>query len=297
MELDPLSPNFWQPTKPIWSQDKLLEVDDSISQMRSDALVTGFMRQTLNQSDIVKDVKTTIQSFIILKELLIKAAEHHYIGATQIDDCGKIHAYDNIIIEKNGLLSVQGWNGNAGGTIYIECMGNLILHKGAMISVQGKGYRGSRSYSPGEGPGGGTSYSDGQYASGDKEYGDKELTQLYLGSGGGMDPDSFSALQGGNGGGIISIDVKGDIIMHRKASIMANGDVTSSMSGNGSGGSILIKCRKLNMQNSSCISAISDGRIRIDLRTDLNDLCEPEKEFKQKIYSENIKPDPFWGST
>ena len=85
--------------------------------------------------------------------------------------------------------------------------------------------------------------------------------------------------------------------MHNDTFIVADGHEPCSCAGAGSGGSILIKCRKLNMQNTSKISSIPGGRIRIDLGIDLDDFCGEEKKFKQTMYEKNIKPEPFWGSS
>eukprot|EP01084_Bolivina_argentea_P013799 25865_1 len=51
--------------------------------------------------------------------------------------------FTSILIQKNGTLSVNGWNVNKlGGILNILCKGNIILEENAKIELNGKGYTG-----------------------------------------------------------------------------------------------------------------------------------------------------------
>ena len=121
-----------------------------------------------------------------------------------------------------------------------------------------------------------TKYREGIDGRGGAIYGDEQLNVINFGSGGGG--GDYGDSKGGNGGGIIVIDCKQNIHMNQMSALRANGQRGKyETDGCGSGGSIFIKCKQLNMNNSSRIEAIGgrnkmkgnggnggDGRIRID---------------------------------
>ena len=246
--------------------------------------------------------------FINYKNIIIPSNTTHKLSSdTQ-------HYLGNIILNNNAILSISAaWDGYQGGKLLIHC-DNLILHKNATITVSGLGYRGGDRYEQGESyngigikskhsnrGGGGGGYgvctnghhnpaANGGYGTkgwcwktesghntsfGGKVYGDKELSVLYLGSGGG----GAWGGKGGNGGGAIMIECEGIIRMKEGSSIIANGEIGARSpylrqdGGNGSGGSIWIKCDKLKMDKKDVwIKAMSGndveyglGRIRVDL--------------------------------
>eukprot|EP01084_Bolivina_argentea_P107983 193008_1 len=279
-----------------WSPDELLILDQN-QESRAILLIHGFVRiaqhnniEILQQTPVA--ILHMIKSFICYPELIIKSEEKYIIHSD------KIHIFENIIIQENGILTVDAWNGQKGGLFCIQSLEHIILHTNASINVIGAGYKGSdNEYFIGEGPGGGSKGCDGNYAIGDRAYGDKQLSKLYLGSGAGL-IDDYLGIKGGDGGGIISILVSGNIIMHQRSHIVANGTRNFSpvaSNGSGSGGSVLIKCNKLNMGDGAFISSKPNGRIRIDLYQQMDGMLKEEKQYKELIYKNNIKPQPFYG--
>eukprot|EP01084_Bolivina_argentea_P241513 405425_1 len=258
--------------------------DDS----KSILLIIGFMRH-FNILNVPFDITDVIESFVFEHLLIHNGKTMQFYGK----ESQQTYFCKSITIQQNGILTVEKWNGKIGGALYLYCVNDIILHTNAQINVNGRGYKGSTSYEMGEGPGGGRVMTDASYAvqipsvipsiHGGTVYGDKELTKLWLGSGGGIDDESWTDMKGGNGGGIISICSYGNIIMKEYSTITANGIKPRSCAGSGSGGSILIECNKLDMAENTSIQSKPHGRIRINLN----------KNSKSNI--KKIEPKPFWG--
>jgi uncharacterized repeat protein (TIGR01451 family) len=147
------------------------------------------------------------------------------------------YTYNNILITNNAVLTLNG-------AVTINAQ-SLIVNPSSFISANGKGYPAmqgpgagagsvnSGSYGAGAGYGGNGSNSYCDYALGGFGYGDiKQPSEI--GSGGG-------ATVGGAGGGAISINIAGSLILN--GTIMSNGadgKPYAFYGGGGSGGSIYI---------------------------------------------------------
>ena len=218
-----------------------------------------------------------------------------------------IHKFGTLKVPGFQHITVSGWNEktDAGGKLIIHCY-SLILEGKSSIDVSGKGYKGGKiladicyqgysyngtpkcSKSNNYGGGGcGSAGGRGNYggyrdcefvlfpstgANGER-YGDEELSTVHLGS----------------GGGAVIIFCKKDIIIHKKASILADGEMiyqTSAIDkkkhcvhgGGGSGGSIYLKAPNITNRGTiraaggrcyreddyNCILTGYGGRIRLE---------------------------------
>jgi len=189
-----------------------------------------------------------------------------------------------------------------GGRIVINATGAVTIDATSSITAEGKGYRGgagdyngggyqgesstgvgAQSTSSNGGGGGGAAYGSGNVAGGagygeagtgssgqgGAAYGTADLAILYLGSGGGGSSSSGYAT-GGSGGGAIRICAASISVF---GSICCDGNDGVNNSGAGSGGSIYLRARTLNLGEGR-VTALGganhpggDGRIRLDYNT------------------------------
>jgi YD repeat-containing protein len=191
-------------------------------------------------------------------------------------DSNAIPNFQSLIITNGATLSANPWNGTNGGWIILKVQSVLIVATNSAISASSIGYRGGvlvvtnsgpnryvapfqgESYagSPGwsssanYGGGGGSAWGGGGGygsigsaganggGSGGGTYGVASLSTVYIGSGGGAANWNNSIETGGNGGGVIVLNVGN---LNLQGQIQANGGSCQSFAGGGSGGSILLQ--------------------------------------------------------
>ena len=161
----------------------------------------------------------------------------------------------------------------AGGTNYVYCSptnggsvklvlpNGLTVATGGMINANGAGYKGGAAFANtnGFGPGGGKynavsgGSGGGGYGGrggaeinsgslGGPTYGTSNLPPFQPGSGGG----SYSAGEGGWGGGLVWIEASsGNVTIDGSIQAIGAPEIGHGMAGNGSGGGIYIRCRRL----------------------------------------------------
>ncbi|MBI9050026.1 MAG: hypothetical protein JEZ00_11440, partial [Anaerolineaceae bacterium] len=149
-----------------------------------------------------------------------------YLTSSGVTQVLLIPRIENITVQSGGVLTVNDWDGNTGGALYLD-LNNITINDGGQIHADAKGYEAE------EGPGAGLSYAAGGYggegasniypATTGKIYGDA-FAPLLLGSGGGKFTSSGFVRAGGNGGGIVRIN----------AQTINNDGILSSIGGQGS---------------------------------------------------------------
>jgi hypothetical protein len=107
----------------------------------------------------------------------------------------KIHFYEAITIQKNGILTTEPFKkGENNGILRIRCVGNLIIEKGGKIDVSELGYLG------GLNSGISSDGIDPQGMSYDEKIGIKSLAANFGGGGGGQSSSKYGSIAGGGGG-------------------------------------------------------------------------------------------------
>jgi hypothetical protein len=198
----------------------------------------------------------------------------------------------------NGTLTADAWSGEKGGVMFVKVLQSTEVV--GNIDMTGKGYRGSPSAYRGngesysgrgsgsdtgtnnEGGGAGNYYrcgSGGGFAtqgsarnnmynggscSPGTTYGDPELTKWFFGSGGGSSRDRNYTWPGQPAGGIVVLWTSG---LSVRGSIQSRSATTSRYFG-GSGGTIFLRARSMNVGNNRVNAAAQSyggaGRIRLD---------------------------------
>ncbi len=153
------------------------------------------------------------------------------------------YTYQDITITNNATLTLEADTGtDTGVTINAR---NINIESGSSISADSQGYPAVSGTAPGTtwiGRGGGGAYGgnggNASIVSGDSGLGGISFGSNFnpnsLGSGGGRDPE------GGSGGGLIKLDLSGDLSVEGILSA-DGGDGTHGRAGGGSGGGIYIK--------------------------------------------------------
>ncbi len=165
----------------------------------------------------------------------------------------EVPQYDNVDIINGAVLTCPSWDGATGGVLVLKAT-NLTLASSSYIDVSGTGFLSATG--PGAGTsvtssagGGGGAYGgnggDGYTAStGGEGYGSIHMP-LLMGSAGGANTSYSYA--GGNGGGIIIIQLTGTATINGE--IKSNGQApavaTTYCGGAGAGGSILLICSEI----------------------------------------------------
>ena len=238
-------------------------------------LVDGYLRIAGLQNN--RNINVNDLANIVMKYYF----SHDIIDKNTILESDIVHKYDILTINQGCELTTNPWNEptNKGGKLILECT-QLILNSNSKINLNNKGYFGGRhpecqgysycgqskksiepNYDGGGGKRGGGGYgTKGNYniytAKGGLTYGNKELTTVYLGSGGGAGDGNWY-MNGTNGGGAIIIKCLINILMGNNSYIQANGGDNlhpKYVTGCGSGGSIYLSSPKIT--NNGYIQAI-----------------------------------------
>ena len=234
------------------------------------------------------------------------------------------HVFESLKISEFGSMRLSKHNR---GVMMITVVKDLILGKYATIQVNGQGHVGGKfgqngdsalnkyggqgaiTYSNCGGGGGyatpGTKGDDSDnywiHAKGGNCFGDAMCKYLYGGSGGGGSRVGGVGNIGGSGGGVLILRVYGSLYLNEYSSIEANGNIGYGIrDGCGSGGTILLYCTNLKMNNDMISDTMiiakggenkrrytgfyggsgGDGRIVIDCRNKerirLNGICSPK---------------------
>eukprot|EP01084_Bolivina_argentea_P263171 445326_1 len=276
-------------------------------------LIDGYIRR-LRDKEIISFVPSEIIKVVCLfhggfPTLVIGNNETYRLPSDYL------HRFTCITIEPGGVLTVTPWSPRErkGGKLMIACLGTLLLRKGALITLDGKGCKGAGRKKKGEsynylgggggagsgmylgGGGGGYGCSGGSFqrqnGNGGKAYGDKKITEMMLGSGGG----GWNC--GGNGGGALKIRCNRfecDGVISANGQNGQKGQFGLTGGGGGSGGCIFIECRTFKLKKDGIIRANGGkgadgycgnggyGRIRIKTSSNISAIT------KKQIY-----PDPY----
>eukprot|EP01083_Nonionella_stella_P028761 79264_1 len=155
-----------------------------------------------------------------------------------------IFEYESICLEEDSALTTKPWNEETerGGTLFLNCLSNIVLKRNATIDVSGLGYDFEKKK---------TSTDDVNVQTTKTT---SEPFELRIGYGS-KEEDK------GRGGGTVKIHCR-KLIMYEGARIIANGE----MEEDGQGGTIFIDCDNILMEETAKIHA-NNGQIGLSVST------------------------------
>lgn len=179
----------------------------------------------------------------------------------------QVNEYDTVNVINSGILTCSDWDGSTGGVLVIKAS-NLTMDSASFIDTSAKGFLSQT------GPGAGTSTNTSSYGGGGGAYGGDGsdgysvtggtgygLMQapVYMGSAGGK--NTYRNRDGGNGGGIVFIDLTGTASI--EGVIRSNGgnspDSYTYNGGAGAGGSIYLSASAVTGTNDSSYMEVNGG--------------------------------------
>jgi len=149
----------------------------------------------------------------------------------------QLHQYRSVTVQRGGVLTTRGWDGNAGGVLHLRVQGELVVEEGGTIDVSGLGYRGGLAHHHNAGH---LNSAQGESEEGE---GGNRAENNGGGGGGGFSGDNWGSAGGGGGGyGTAGEAVRGRFVGGRGGAALGSADLGGRLRlGSGGGGGRLMQ--------------------------------------------------------